>query len=301
MKIAILSRGPYLYSTQSLMRAGEARGHSIQVVDLTRCSLYMSHGKMEVLYEGEPLSGLDAVIPRIGTSVTQEGISIIGHLEMMGIFTTTSSVALWNARDKLRALQRMQGHGIPSPNTIYPCEAAILPPLIESLGGLPLIIKMTASTHGIGVMLAETPQSVKATLDAFHKLKAQVILQEYIRESHGTDIRAVIVNGRPVAAMQRIARDGEFRSNLHCGGYAVPVQLSAEEHAVAVQSARVMGLDVAGVDMLRSNRGPLVIETNASPGLEGIETTTGIDVAGKIIQFIERKVNARSRIRISEH
>ena len=301
MKIAILSRGPFLYSTQSLLRAGEARGHAMQVIDLTRCSLCMSQGKMEVLYEGNPLSELDAVIPRIGTSVTQEGISIIGHLEMMGIFTTTRSLALWNARDKLRALQKMQGHGIPAPNTIYPCEGAILPPLIESLGGLPLIIKMTASTHGIGVMLAETPQSVKATLDAFQKLKTQVILQEYIRESHGTDIRVVIVNGRPVAAMQRIAREGEFRSNLHCGGYAVPVRLNEQEHAVAVRSARVMGLDIAGVDRLRSKRGPLVIEANASPGLEGIETTTGIDVAGKIIQFIERKVSTRSRIRMSEH
>ena len=301
MRIAILSRGPYLYSTQSLLRAGEAHGHFMQVIDLMHCSLCMSQGKMEVLYEGTSLSEFDAVIPRIGTSVTQEGISIIGHLEMMGIFTTTSSQALWNARDKLRALQRMQGNGVPAPSTIYPGEGAYLPPLIESLGGLPLIIKMTSSTHGIGVMLAETPQSVKSTLDAFQKLNTQVILQEFIRESHGTDIRVIIVNGQPVAAMQRIARDGEFRSNLHCGGYAVPAHLSEEEQAVAVQSARVMGLDVAGVDMLRSNRGPLVIEANASPGLEGIETTTGVDVAGKIIQFIERKVNAKSWITMPEH
>jgi ribosomal protein S6--L-glutamate ligase len=260
----------------------------------------MENGKLEVIHDGVPLSDLDAVIPRIGTSVTQEGISLIGHLEMMGVFTTTRSQGLWQARDKLRALQRMQGHGIPSPKTVYPFEGSVLPLVIERLGGLPVIIKMTESTHGIGVMLAETAQSAKATLDAFQKLNTHVIVQEYIRESHGTDIRVVVVNGRPVAAMQRIAQEGEFRSNLHCGGHAVPAYLSAHEQAVAVKAARIMGLDVAGIDLLRSSRGPLVIEANASPGLEGIETTTGVDVAGKIIQFIERKVNARLRARIPE-
>ncbi|MFZ4427668.1 MAG: RimK family alpha-L-glutamate ligase [Saprospiraceae bacterium] len=301
MNIAIFSRGPLLYSTQSLFRAGEVRGHNMQIIDLARCSLFMENGRLEVVYDGASLSGLDAVIPRIGTSVTQEGISLIGHLEMMGVFTTTRSQGLWQARDKLRALQRMQGHGIPSPKTAYPLEGGtVIPEVIERLGGFPVIIKMTESTHGIGVMLAETARSAKSTLDAFHKLNARVIVQEYIRESHGTDIRVLVVNGRAVAAMQRIAQEGEFRSNLHCGGHAVPAYLSPLEQSVAVKAARIMGLDVAGIDLLRSSRGPLVIEANASPGLEGIETTTGVDVAGKIIQFIERKVSARPRARIPE-
>lgn len=300
MRIAIFSRGPQLYSTQSLYRAGLIRGHAMEIIDHTRCSLGMENGRLEVFYEGWPLGHFDAVIPRIGTSVTQDGVALISHLEMMQVFTSTRSQGLWQARDKLRALQRLQGYGIPAPATIYPSEGEALGPMIERLGGFPVVIKMLESTHGVGVMLAESMPSAKSALDVFQRLKTRVILQEFIQEARGTDIRALVVNGKPVAAMKRIAQEGEFRSNLHCGGYAVPVKLTEQERAIAIKAARVMGLDVAGVDMLRSNRGPLVIEVNASPGLEGIETTTGVDVAGKIIQFIERKVSAKARIRVAE-
>ncbi len=298
MNIAILSRGPQLYSTQSLFRAGLLRGHSMQIIDHTQCVLGMENGKLEVYYGDLPLSSLDAVIPRIGTSVTQEGISLISHLELMHVFTSTRSQGLWQARDKLRALQRLQGYGIEIPNTFYPSEGTPLGPIVERLGGLPVVIKMMESTHGIGVMLAETLQSAQSTLDAFHRLNTRVVLQEFIREVSGTDIRALVVNGKPVAAMKRIAQEGEFRSNLHRGGRAIPVKLTEKERSVVIKAARIMGLDVAGVDLLRSNRGPLVMEVNASPGLEGIETTTGVDVAGKIIQFIERKVMAKTRVKV---
>ncbi|MBK8879334.1 MAG: RimK family alpha-L-glutamate ligase [Haliscomenobacter sp.] len=298
MNIAILSRGPQLYSTQSLFRAGLLRGHSMQIIDHTQCVLGMENGKFEVYHGDLPLSSLDAVIPRIGTSVTQEGISLISHLELMNVFTSTRSQGLWQARDKLRALQRLQGYGIEIPNTFFPSEGTPLGPIVERLGGLPVVIKMIESTHGIGVMLAETMQNAQSTLDAFHRLNTRVVLQEFIREVSGTDIRALVVNGKPVAAMKRIAQEGEFRSNLHRGGRAISVKLTEKERSVVIKAARIMGLDVAGVDLLRSNRGPLVMEVNASPGLEGIETTTGVDVAGRIIQFIERKVMAKTRVKV---
>ncbi|MBK6947875.1 MAG: RimK family alpha-L-glutamate ligase [Haliscomenobacter sp.] len=298
MNIAILSRGPQLYSTQSLFRAGLLRGHSMQIIDHTQCVLGMENGKFEVYHGDLPLSSLDAVIPRIGTSVTQEGISLISHLELMNVFTSTRSQGLWQARDKLRALQRLQGYGIEIPNTFFPSEGTPLGPIVERPGGLPVVIKMIESTHGIGVMLAETMQNAQSTLDAFHRLNTRVVLQEFIREVSGTDIRALVVNGKPVAAMKRIAQEGEFRSNLHRGGRAISVKLTEKERSVVIKAARIMGLDVAGVDLLRSNRGPLVMEVNASPGLEGIETTTGVDVAGRIIQFIERKVMAKTRVKV---
>ncbi len=287
MRIAILSKSPQLYSTQSLFRAGTERGHSVQIMDISQCALGMFNGRPEVFYEGLTLLGLDAVIPRIGTSVTQEGIALISQFENMGVFCSTSSQGLWQARDKLRSLLLLQRYGIPVPNTMYPVAGLDLESVVDSLGGYPVVIKMIESTHGIGVMLGETLQSTRATLEAFQQLNTRVVLQEFVREAQGTDVRAFVVNGEVVASMQRIAREGEFRSNLHRGGFAVPIQLSAEERSIAIQAASVMGLEVAGVDLLRSKRGPLIMEVNASPGLEGIETTTGVDVAGCIIQFVE--------------
>ena len=295
MKIGILSKGPQLYSTQSLFHAGLRRGHSMEIIDYTRCSLVMEDGRLEVCCDGLPLSGLDAVIPRIATSVTQDGAALAGHFELMNVFTTTSAQALLLARDKLRTLQRLQAFGIEIPNTVFPGEEADLPALLSQLGGLPVVIKMIESTHGIGVILAETLHNAQSTLEAFQRLKTRVVVQEFIRKANGADIRALVVQGEVVAAMKRQAREGDFRSNLHLGATAVPVKLSEQERTVVLKAARVMELDVTGVDFLRSNRGPLVMEMNASPGLEGIETVTGVDVAGKIIEFIERKVNAKRK------
>ena len=300
MHIAILSRGPQLYSTQSLYRAALLRGHTVRVIDLAQCALGMLDGRPEVFYEGLPLLGIDVVIPRIGTSVTQEGIALISQFDSMGVASTTSALGLWQARDKLRALLCLQRHGVAIPNTILPSEGADISALAAHLGGFPIVLKMIESTHGIGVMLAETAQGAQSTLEAFQQLKARVILQEFIREVRGTDIRALVVNGRVVASMQRIAQAGEFRSNLHRGGVAVPVALTQTEQEVAIKAAQVMGLDIAGVDMLRSNKGPLVMEVNASPGLEGIETTTGVDVAGAMLEYAEHLVRRKFAVSIEE-
>lgn len=290
MKIGILSRGPYLYSTQSLVRAGQQRGHEMHIIDHTRCSLVLDRAKARILYDGYRLERFGAIIPRIGTSVTSLGAAVISQFESMNVFVAARAEALLQARDKLRCLQKLSQHGLPVPGTIFASPGQPLQPAVRLLGGLPVIVKLLEGTHGAGVILAETFRSVESTVEAFQRLNERVVLQEFIREAKGADIRAFVVGGEVVAAMQRQARPGEFRSNLHRGGTASPVELSAEEQAMAVKVVELMGLHIGGVDFLRSRRGPLVIEVNASPGLEGIENITGVDVAGHIIHFVEQGV-----------
>ena len=295
MNIAILSRGPQLYSTQSLLRAGIKRGHQVQIIDHTRCNLFLEKNYAEVLYQGYPLEGFDAIIPRIGTSVTSKGAALISHFEAMGVFTVAGSNALLQARDKLRCLQKLAKFGLDVPKTFFVNDTSDLSTLIEHLGGFPVVMKIVEGTHGVGVILSETFSNAEASIETFLRMKEKILLQEFIAEANGADIRAIVVDGEIVAAMKRQARDGEFRSNLHRGATAELVMLSASEEHAAKKAVRIMGLDFAGVDILRSDRGPLIMEVNASPGLEGIETTTGIDISSKVFDFIERKVRKQSR------
>lgn len=289
MKIIILSRGPQLYSTQSLLRAGMRRGHQIRVVDHVLCDFLIEKGRMAVYHNGYLLDRPDAIIPRIGSSVTAKGAAVISQFEAMNRITTVRSTALLQARDKLRSLQKLASCGISVPATAYLSDSENIRSIIDQLGGLPVVIKLLESTHGVGVILAETFTNAEATIEAFQKLKERVIVQEFIKESKGADVRALVVAGQVVAAMKRQAQAGEFRSNLHRGASATPVELTAKETDVVLRATKIMGLDIAGVDLLRSNRGPLIMEINASPGLEGIETTTRIDVAGKIIRYLEQR------------
>lgn len=293
MNIAILSRGPQLYSTQSLYRAGLARGHQIGILDTSRCTQTLMDGTPDLLFDDISVRGLDAVIPRIGTSVTQEGLVSVALLESMGIFSTTSSDGLWQARDKMRALIRLQAAGLPIPRTIFPGVGAELGKIAAQLAGFPLILKVVDSTHGIGVLLVESLSSAQTMLDVFQRQNTRVFLQEFIAEARGTDVRVLVIAGRVVAAMQRVAKEGEFRSNLHQGGMGLPVIISPEEERLAIRATEVLGLFIAGVDILRSARGPLVLEVNASPGLEGIEQTTGIDIAGALIEALEFRIYSR--------
>ncbi|GJM33738.1 MAG: putative alpha-L-glutamate ligase [Saprospiraceae bacterium] len=290
MRIGILSRGPQLYSTQSIYQAGLRRGHTMYIVDHIRCNLLLNEGRPTVLCDDVPLQHLDAIIPRIGASVTSQGAAVINQFQSMKVFTTTKADALLECRDKLRCLQRLAHFGIPIPCTVFPGSGQAVGPMIDTVGGLPVVIKLLESTHGIGVILAETVRSVESTIEAFHRLREKVIIQEYIKESNGADIRVLVVAGEVIAVMKRQARAGEFRSNLHRGASATVAVLSPREEALALRAVRVMGLDVAGVDILRSSRGPLIMEVNASPGLEGIETITKVDIAVKIISFIEKQV-----------
>ncbi|MDX1667406.1 MAG: RimK family alpha-L-glutamate ligase [Saprospiraceae bacterium] len=293
MKIGILSRGPHLYSTQSLRSAGISRGHHVRIIDHTRCDLSVYRGRSDVYYENRSLSFLNAVVPRIGSSVTYVGAALIRQFENMHITTATGSDALLESRDKFRSLQRLTQVGIPVPKTISVGDHPQLEKIIRNLGGLPVVIKLLESTHGAGVILAESLHAAEATVETFQRINERFVIQEYISEAGGADIRALVVAGQIVATMKRQARAGEFRSNLHRGASASVVQLTQREEKAVLKATRVMGLDVAGVDLLRSHRGPLIMEVNASPGLEGIETTTGVDVAGKIIQMVERKVEKR--------
>lgn len=289
MKIIILSRGPQLYSTQSLLRAGMRRGHQMRVIDHVLCDFMIEKNRMSVYHDGFIIDRPDAIIPRIGSSVTAKGAAVISQFEAMNMITTARSMALLQARDKLRSLQKLASYGIDIPSTAYLNDTQNIRSIINRLGGLPIVIKLLESTHGIGVILAETYTSAESTIEAFQKLKERVIIQEFIEESKGADIRALVVAGEVVAAMKRQAKAGEFRSNLHRGASATPVNLSAKEKEIVLRSTKIMGLDIAGVDLLRSSRGPLVMEINASPGLEGIETITGIDVSGKIIRYLEAR------------
>ena len=291
MKIAILSRNKNLYSTRRLVQAAEQRGHTVQVVDVLRCYMNIVPHSPEIHYRGRKLERFDAVIPRIGASVTFYGASVVRQFEMMGVYCVNESVAITRARDKLRTLQLLARKGIGLPVTGFAHSPDDTADMIKLVGGAPMIIKLIEGTQGRGVVLAETDQAAASVIEAFRNLDAYFLTQEFIAEAKGTDIRCFVVGGKVVAAMQRTAKEGEFRSNLHRGGSAQAVRITPEERSTAVRAAKVMGLNVAGVDIVRSNRGPVVLEVNSSPGLEGIETATASDIAGQIIQFIE--LNAR--------
>ena len=293
MRILILSRNPELYSTSSLVTAAKSKGHFVRVVDHMHCDLIIENGLNEIVYEGYTLDGFDAAIPRIGHTATRYGSAVVRQLEASGVFTTLKSEALLKARDKLSSLQWLAKHGIDIPKTIFGHSAYTSASLAHELEQFPKIIKLLSGTHGLGVLKAENIGNLETTLEAFYNLKQKVIIQEFIRESAGQDVRAFVVDGQIVASMLRKAPPGEFRSNLHRGGSARKIELSPEEENIAIQAVKIMGLKVAGVDMLRSERGPLVLEVNASPGLEGIETTTRVNVSKKIIEFIERKVTGK--------
>lgn len=288
MKIAILSRNKKLYSTRRLVEACEQRGHEPMVIDVLRTYMDIASSKPEAHFKGEPLPDFDAVIPRIGASVTFYGTAVLRQFEMMGSFPLNESVAISRSRDKLRSLQLLSRKDVGMPNTGFANNPDDIQDLIKMVGGPPLVVKLLEGTQGIGVVLAETKKAAESVIEAFMGLKVNILVQEYIKEAGGADIRCLVVGNKVVAAMKRQALAGEFRSNLHRGGSASIIKITPAERATAVKAARVMGLNVAGVDILRSERGPLVMEVNSSPGLEGIETATGKDVADMIIEFIEK-------------
>ena len=290
MKIAILSRNSKLYSTRRLVEAAEARGHEVDVLDVLRCYMNITSMKPEVHYKGENLTGYDAVIPRIGASVTFYGTAVLRQFEMMNVYPLNESVAISRSRDKLRALQLLSRRGIGLPVTGFAHRPDDVDDLIKMVGGAPLVIKLLEGTQGIGVVLAETAGAAESVIEAFMGMKANILVQEFIKEAGGADIRAFIVDGQVVGAMKRQGKEGEFRSNLHRGGNASIITLSDEEEIAALKAAKAMGLGIAGVDMLQSDRGPLILEVNSSPGLEGIEAATGKDIATTIIKYIERNV-----------
>ncbi|MFO8155310.1 MAG: 30S ribosomal protein S6--L-glutamate ligase [Pseudomonadota bacterium] len=291
MKIAILSRRSSLYSTRRLVEAAKERGHEVRVIDTLRCYMNIASHKPEIHYKGENLTGFDAVIPRIGSSITFYGTALMRQFEMMGVFPVNESVAISRSRDKLRSLQLLAREGIGLPVTGFAHSPDDIQDLIKMVGGAPLVIKLLEGTQGIGVVLADSRKAAESIIEAFMGLRANIMIQEYIKEAGGADIRCLVVAGKVVAAMKRQAREGEFRSNLHRGGQAALIRITPEERATAVRAAKVLGLNVAGVDILRSNHGPVVMEVNSSPGLEGIEAATNKDVAGQIVTFIEK--NAR--------
>jgi ribosomal protein S6--L-glutamate ligase len=290
MKIIVLSRNPDLYSTRRLVEAGEKRKHEVLVVDHTKCDLVIEKKKPQIFYKGKPLENVDAVIPRIGASVTFYGTAVVRQFEMMKVFTAVESQALVRSRDKLRSLQILARAGLGLPKTAFTNYSRDVKSVIKNVGGAPLVIKLLEGTQGVGVVLAENKNAAESVLEAFNGLKARVIVQEFIKEAGGADIRAFVVDGVVVGAMKRQGKEGEFRSNLHRGGSASIIELSDEEENAALKAAKVLGLGIAGVDMLQSERGPLIMEVNSSPGLEGIEAATGKDIANTIIRYIERHV-----------
>jgi len=288
MKIAILSRGPQLYSTRRLVEAAQAAGHEAEVIDPLRCYVDIASADPAIHYRGHELGGIDAVIPRIGQSITNYGTAVLRQFEMQGVFCVNESVAITRSRDKLRALQLLSRKGIGMPVTGFAHSTKYTRDLIRLVGGAPLVVKLLQGTQGIGVVLCETDNAAESVIEAFRGLDAQFLVQEFIKEAGGTDIRCFVVGDRVVGSMIRRGAKGEFRSNLHRGGSAEKVKITAKERSTAIKSARAMGLNIAGVDILRSNRGPVVMEVNSSPGLQGIEAATGLDVAGRIIEFIEQ-------------
>ena len=303
MKIAILSRNPKLYSTRRLVEAAKERGHEVSVLDSLHCYMNIASNRPMVKCKGEELTGFDAVIPRIGASVTFYGTAVLRQFEMMGVYPLNESIAISRSRDKLRSLQLLARKGIGLPVTGFAHKPDDVEDLIKMVGGAPLVIKLLEGTQGIGVVLAETTQAAESVIEAFMGLKTNILVQEFIKEAGGADIRCFVVGDKVVAAMKRQGKEGEFRSNLHRGGSATIVKLSPEERSTAVLAAKTMGLNVAGVDLLRSNHGPVVMEVNSSPGLEGIENATGKDIAGMQIDFIQKRLSelksvaSRSRTR----
>ncbi|WP_013324685.1 30S ribosomal protein S6--L-glutamate ligase [Gloeothece verrucosa] len=299
MKIAILSQDPSLYSTKRLKEAGEMQGHEMRVINYLRCYMNITSHNPTVVYNGKPLENFDAVIPRIGASRTFYGTAVVRQFEVIGVFSANESQAISRSRDKLRCLQILAREGIGLPVTGFAHATEDIDGLLETVGGAPVVIKLLEGTQGIGVVLAETKQAAKSVIEAFRGLEANILVQEYIKEAAGVDLRCFVVGGKVIAAMKRQGAEGEFRSNLHRGGKAEQVKLTPEERSTAIRAAKAMGLRVAGVDLLRSNHGPVVMEVNSSPGLEGIEKATGIDVAGKIIDFVARNAeNGSTRDRI---
>ncbi len=291
MKIAVLSRNPKLFSTRRLMEEIQKAGHEAMVVDHSLCDLIIEQEGPSIIYKGQRLQGVAAIIPRIGASVTFYGTAVVRQFELMGSFSAVTSQAIVRSRDKLRSLQILSKNGLGMPKTAFTnFSKGGEKQLIEQVGGAPVIIKLLEGTQGLGVVLAETKKAAQSVVEAFHGLKARIIVQEYIKEAKGADIRAFVVNGKVVGAMKRQGAEGEFRSNLHRGGVATVIKLSRAEKQAAINAARALGLDVAGVDMLQSARGPLVLEVNSSPGLEGIEGATGVNVAAEIIRFVVESV-----------
>ena len=288
MKIAILSRNKNLYSTRRLVEAAEERGHEVRVIDALRCYMKIVSHKPEIHYRGKNIEGFDAVIPRIGASITFYGTAVLRQFEMMGVYCQNESVAISRSRDKLRAHQLLARKGIGMPVTGFAHSPDDTKDLMQLVGGAPVVIKLLEGTQGVGVVLAETQKAGESVIEAFRGLNAYILLQEFIKEAGGSDIRCLVIGDKVVATMRRQGREGEFRSNLHRGGSAEKVRITPEERSTAVRAAKIMGLNVAGVDILRSNHGPVVMEVNSSPGLEGIETITGKDLASLICQFIEK-------------
>lgn len=288
MKIVMMARNPSLYSHRRLVEAAEARGHEIDVVNTLRVYMNITAHRPALHYNGEELVGYDAVIPRIGASVTFYGLAVLRQFEMMGVYPLNESVAIGRSRDKLRSLQLLARAGIGLPVTAFAHDTRMTDDVLDIVGGEPVVIKLLEGTQGVGVVLSETRRSAKSVIEAFRGAKVDILVQEFIKEAGGADLRTIVVGGKVIAAMKRQGGDGEFRSNLHRGGAATKIKITPEERSTAIRAAKVMGLNVAGVDMLRANHGPVVMEVNSSPGLEGIEETTGIDVAGQIIDFIEK-------------
>ena len=298
MNIGILSTNKNLYSTRRLLEAGTERGHSVRVINHKRCYMNITTHSPGVHYNGKHIEDIDAIIPRIGASVSFYGTAVVRQFEMMGVYSVNESVAITRSRDKLRALQLLSRKGIGLPVTGFANSPDDTDDLLQFVGGAPVVIKLLEGTQGVGVVLAETKKAAESVIDAFRGLKANFMVQEFIKEAGGADIRCLVIGDKVVASMKRQGQEGDFRSNLHRGGSASLIKITPEERSTAVRSAKVMGLNVAGVDLLRSNHGPVVMEVNSSPGLEGIETATQKDVAGMIISFIERNAKkGRTRTR----
>ncbi len=293
MNIAILSRNSKLYSTRRLKEACEIRGHKVEIIDHMKCVLLIEKKNPMVWYNNRKLDYFDAIIPRIGASVTFYGAAVVRQFEMMKVFTAVESQALIRSRDKLRSMQILSRVGLGLPKTIFMDYSRDTEGVIEAVGGAPVVIKLLEGTQGLGVVLAENKKAAQSVIEAFHGVKTRIIVQEFIKEAKGADIRAFVVNGEVVGAMRRQARDGEFRSNLHRGGNASVVRLGRREKHAAITAAKKLGLSVAGVDMLPSKRGPLIIEVNSSPGLEGIESATKVDIAGKIVAYLEKNAGRK--------
>ncbi|WP_020527503.1 30S ribosomal protein S6--L-glutamate ligase [Flexithrix dorotheae] len=295
MKIAVLSRNKNLYSTRRLLEAIEQKGHTGVVIDHLKCDIIMDEKGPNIFFNGSTLDDVDAVIPRIGASVTFYGTAVVRQFEMKKIFSAVDSLAITRSRDKLRSLQILSRAGVGMPKTAFTNNSKEENKVIKHIGKAPVVIKLLEGTQGLGVVLAETDKAAKSVVEAFDSLKTRIIMQEFIEEAGGADIRAFIVDGEVVGAMKRQGKEGEFRSNLHRGGSANVVKLTRAQKSSALKAAKAMGLAIAGVDMIESKRGPLVLEVNSSPGLEGIETATGVDIAGKIVEYIERNISKKRK------
>ncbi len=295
MKIGILSQNENLYSTRRLREAIEQRGHEAVIINALRCYININSVKPTIHFDGQELADFDAIIPRVGADITFYGCSVVRQFEMMDVFTLNQSIAITRSRDKLRSLQLLSRQGVGMPITGFASKPDDVPDLIKMVGGAPLVIKLLEGTQGIGVVLAETTKAAESVIEAFMGLKANIMVQEFIEEAGGADIRCFVLGDKVIASMKRQGAEGEFRSNLHRGGSATLVKITPEERKTAVMAAKAMGLSVAGVDLLRSKRGPLIMEVNSSPGLEGIEGATGKDIAGMIVEYIEKQAQKPRR------